>query len=688
MRSNPLPIPPEILGPKEYWKNPGDVNQILDFYFRIQDPNETELLYEAKFLIVGEGAAGKTSLAEKIRNENYELKPDEESTEGIDVIRWEFPLPDGNSFRVNIWDFGGQEIYHQTHQFFLTERSLYALVVDTRRENTDLNWWLKVVELLSDNSPVLLIKNEKQDRQCEINERQLRGEFSNLRNILATNLATNRGLGKIKQEIAQEIQKLDHVGQPLPKIWVRVRAALENHPRNYISDHEYYKLCEISGVKDTEDMLRLSRYLHDLGVCLHFQKDPVLKHWVILKPEWGTGAVYKVLDNKKVRDDFGRFTLEDVKKIWQEGKYSNMRDELMQLMLNFKVCYSIPGSPENYIAPHLLSTDEVEYDWDEENNLILRYEYEFMPKGILTRFIVEMHRYIEQQTLVWKNGVILNNGLARAQVIENYRPTKGEIKIRIMGIDKKALMTIITHKFFEIHSSYERLRYQTYVPCNCSVCQSQRQPHDFPLEVLQRFLFDREPKIQCTKSYQSVNVRSLMDDVNLLTYSKTEWEGTQPPVNRGVKTQIMPTSQRNSIFISYSHEDKKWLKELQKHLKLFAREHNLKFWDDTQIPPGAIWRDEIQKALDSAKIAVLLVSPDFLASDFIDNEELPELLEAAEKEGLIIFWIPIRHSSYKFSKIKDYQAAHNPDQPLSKFSEAEKDEAWVNICDKLQSVFL
>ena len=133
LRSNPLPIPPEILGPKISWQDPGNVNEILDFYFRVQDPNETESFYEAKFLIVGEGGAGKTSLAEKIRDENYELKPDEHSTEGIDVIHWEFPLPDGNLFRVNIWDFGGQAIYHQTHQFFLTERSLYALVVDTRQ---------------------------------------------------------------------------------------------------------------------------------------------------------------------------------------------------------------------------------------------------------------------------------------------------------------------------------------------------------------------------------------------------------------------------------------------------------------------------------------------------------------------------------------------------------------------------
>jgi internalin A len=208
LRGNLVPIPPEILVSN-------DVKEILDFYFRIQNPNGTEPLYEAKFLIIGEGGAGKTSLAKKIEDETYELQSDEKSTQGIDVIQWKFPY-NGQEFRVNIWDFGGQEIYHQTHSFFLTERSLYALVADTRKENTDFYYWLNVVELLSDNSPVLIIKNEKQDRQCEVNERQLRGEFTHLEKVIATNLATNRGLREIKDTIEQYITRLPHVGTPWP----------------------------------------------------------------------------------------------------------------------------------------------------------------------------------------------------------------------------------------------------------------------------------------------------------------------------------------------------------------------------------------------------------------------------------------------------------------------------------------
>ncbi|WP_292730406.1 COR domain-containing protein [Nostoc sp. JL31] len=420
LRRNPLPIPPEILGIKDLSQDPGDVNEILDFYFRVQDPAETELFYEAKLLIVGEGGAGKTSLAKKIADETYKLQPNEESTKGIEVIHWHFTQPNGKDFRVNIWDFGGQAIYHQTHQFFLSKRSLYALVADTRKENTDFYWWLKIVELLSDKSPVLIIKNEKQDRQCEVDGGQLRGEFDNLEKILATNLDTNRGLVEIKDAIQLYISRLDHVGTPLPKLWVRVRAVLENYSRNYISLEEYCSLCRLNNLTDRKDMLRLSSYLHDLGVCLHFQDDSTLKHYVILKPEWGTTAVYKVLDNDNVKKKLGCFTKNDLEDIWKSGEYAEMRDELLQLMMRFKLCYEIPGRPANYIAPQLLPIEKADYTWDDRNNLILRYTYTFMPKGILTRFIVETHPWIEQQKLVWKSGIVLNKDQTRAEIIENY----------------------------------------------------------------------------------------------------------------------------------------------------------------------------------------------------------------------------------------------------------------------------
>jgi internalin A len=484
-------------------------------YYRQRLEEQTDYIYEAKLLIIGEGGAGKTSLANKLIDSKYILKLEgstnpEKSTEGIDVTQLDFSHPNGNPFRINLWDFGGQEIYHATHQFFLTKRSLYLLVADTRQENTHFNYWLEVVELLTEASPTLIIKNEKQDRPCEINENQLRGRFPNLEKILPSNLATNRGLPEIINAVQHHISQLPHIGQPLPKTWVNVRNALETKTRNHITQAEFLILCDTHGFKRHADKLQLSGYLHDLGVCLHFQEDPILKNWVILKPEWGTTAVYKVLDTSKVRAAFGHFTQADLETIWADAQYATMRDELLQLMKNFKLCYEIPHRPKTYIAPQLLSPNQPDYEWDDTKNLILRYQYEFMPKGMLTRFIVEMHRLINHD-LVWKEGVILIKDNARAEVIEAYY--KNEICIRLSGKLKKPLLEAIRHEFSKIHDSYgDRLRYQEYIPCNCLVCNGSQMPHTYALQRLQERLRNDRDTVECDISYELIDIRDLIDD--------------------------------------------------------------------------------------------------------------------------------------------------------------------------------
>ncbi|PSB02484.1 COR domain-containing protein [Merismopedia glauca] len=514
LRGNLLPIPPEILGKKEFWQDPGDVHTILDFYFQTRDPNATEELNEAKLLIVGEGEAGKTTLAHKLLNPDYELKEQEPTTEGIDVLRWEVLQANGKPFRVHLWDFGGQEIYHTTHQFFLTERSLYILLVDNRRQNPNLCYWLSIIELLSDKSPVLLVQNEKQDIRCEINISQLRGDFDNLETSVATNLATNRGLENLKRHLQQRITTLKHVGEPIPKHWANVRYVLENYAQRQtrIEANEFYQICANHGFdkSDKRAMLSLSHYLHHLGIILHFQKDPVLKHLVILRPEWATNAVYKVTSNKQVIANFGYFTDKNLSEIWHDQEYNDLHDELLQLLKNFKLCYEIPNQPKHYIAPQLLALEPPSYTWDDTDNLIIRYEYDFMPKGIITRLMVEMHGLIKDN-LVWRDGVILGDNYTQAEVIENYH--QREISIRISGTQKKPLLERIRYEIWKIHQSYDnRLKYQEFIPCNCVKCKESKLPHTYPFQILQQFYSDRQYQIQCQKSYQMVNVRGLMDD--------------------------------------------------------------------------------------------------------------------------------------------------------------------------------
>lgn len=140
---------------------------------------------------------------------------------------------------------------------------------------------------------------------------------------------------------------------------------------------------------------------------------------------------------------------------------------------------------------------------------------------------------------------------------------------------------------------------------------------------------------------------------------------------------------RDQVFISYSHKDALWLEKLQTMLKPLVRAKLISTWSDTQIRAGDHWYEDIQRALSVAKVAVLLVTPDFLASDFIAQHELPPLLEAAANEGLRIIWIPVRASMYKFTEIQRYQAAMDPTEPLSSLPEWKQEAKLVTICEEI-----
>jgi hypothetical protein len=482
-------------------------------------------LYEAKMLILGKGGAGKTSLLRRLYYPDLPLPEPKETTKGIDIDRQQILLLDGKQFRLNVWDFGGQEIYHATHQFFLTKRSIYALVDDTKEDNKSVSdegfkYWLDLVEVFGGGSPVLIFQNEKGGRSKLIGFEGIQARYPNVKRCFTGNLENPHSADSMREGIARFASSLEHIGEELPAKWLRVRGDIEARAAEtpYITQEEYFRIYSRHLDADRTKALFLSRYLHDLGVFLHFQDDPLLARTVVLQNRWATEAVFKMLDDETVKGRGGRFSEADCRRIWGESAYADMHPELLALMKNFELCYELRDShPAAWLAPQLFSPNRPPrfLDWAKPGDVVLRYRYTFLPKGILSRLTVRLHRFLSGADNAWRTGV--NFDREATEVLVELLPEGSEIELRARGPERKELLSVVSSDLDTLNDSFEGLRDRVdkLIPCICAACAAGPKPHFFKQKDLLRRREKGQPTAECGNSYDAVDVRELLDGLKV-----------------------------------------------------------------------------------------------------------------------------------------------------------------------------
>jgi internalin A len=465
LRRNSLSLPPEIL------EKVSDPLAILDYIVAFEQGKRP--LHEAKMLLVGQGGVGKTSLVKRLTS-NDEYDEHESKTEGIAIAQWSVAVPESEDrIRVNVWDFGGQEIMHATHQFFLTRRSLYLLVLDARQgeQASRVEYWLKLIQSFADDSPILVAINKTDQQRLDINRKGLLAKYPNIQGFFDISCKTGVGLHELKQQLEGSINELPHVHDIFPNSWFGIKDQLgrmkQDLKKEYLSYDEYVQLCEQHQVTDTSNQYTLLNFLHDLGIVLCFHEDqlrPQLADTVILNPKWVTQGVYTLLNHQTLAVNKGVLEVNQLDKLLDSQRYPRDKQHvILDIMEKFELCFEYKQRGR-YLIPELLPKEEPNLQqWNDATGLRFEYRYDVLPTSVISRFIVKTQDMILSK-IYWHTGVVLTQDNNQALVKADIEDKKIFINVRGNDKGRRSLLAVIRSKFDEIHKTIPKINPVEQVP--------------------------------------------------------------------------------------------------------------------------------------------------------------------------------------------------------------------------------
>jgi internalin A len=636
-----------------------------------QGKSESRPLNEAKLILVGFGAVGKTSLVNRMVHNKFDK--DEQKTEGIQITQWPIRLHDREDVRLHIWDFGGQEIMHSTHQFFLTERSLYLLVLNGRQghEDADAEYWLNLIESFGADSPVIVVLNKIKEHPFDVNRRALQQKYP-IREFIATDCEDETGIDELYRTILYETDRLEHLRDAFPDSWFAIKECLAGMKENYLIFERYRQICRENGEGELQAQDSLSGYLHSLGIALNYKDDNRLRDTHVLNPRWVTEGIYAILNSQQLAAQKGELSVEYLTNILDIAQYPPERHSfLLELMRKFELCFRFSEDECRYLIPELLDKQQplAAEEFNPEECLNFQYHYPILPEGLLPRFIVRSH-ILSRNLPRWRTGVILEKEGNQALVKADIQERKIIITIKGRTVSRRRLLAIIRSDFERIHSSFKfQVQEMVPVPSHPDVLIPYLE-----LLVMEQNGLRKFPKVIGTQVLE-LDVQELLNGIDI--------EKSQRRFD--VSRQIEIARRSLNLFYSYSHKDETLREELETHLKLLQRQGLIEQWSDRQITAGSEWEGEIDRNLENANIILLLISSDFIASDYCYDIEMTRALEKHEAGEARVIPVILRDVNWQSSPFGKLQAIPR-NGCVWRQSREERDNRWLEVEEEIKAI--
>ncbi|MFN6566356.1 COR domain-containing protein [Dendronalium sp. ChiSLP03b] len=470
----------------------------------------------SKLLVVGEGGIGKTSLLRALRDEEFDTQ--ESTTHGIEIKSLELihPRKADVTMQLNTWDFGGQEIYHATHQFFLTNRSLFLLAWNARLgfEQGKLYYWLDTIKALAPESPILLVATHIDERDADLPLSELRRKYPQIIEHCKISSKFSLGIEELRQAIAETAAKLPLMGEIWPTTWLNAANAIRSQPEKHITPQQLWKIMAEKQVADSKEVL--ARWLHELGEILYFQDNEELNDTVILKPQWVTEYISKVLESEEVINKFGIFTRQEMDKLWQDIA-SSMRDHFLRLMERFDLSYRTLENRDISLIVERLPLDPPHYEhkWQQIqktgncHEISMKFKLNTIPAGIPTWFIARQHRFTTN--IHWRNGAMLAYEQEHLALVE---AVKGDryIKLTVRGPNPLNFFVLLRDGIEVTLARFPGLDIQRTIPCLGH--DGEPCTHEFDYQQLSKRWEKKKATIECPEAIEDVSVAELLYGLN------------------------------------------------------------------------------------------------------------------------------------------------------------------------------
>jgi internalin A len=658
---------------------------VRDYFEELGDDGRK--LNEVKVIFLGEASAGKTSLVKRLLGEDFDSK--ESQTHGIRIRKAPFAMDDGDSVTAHVWDFGGQEVMHATHQFFLSQRSVYVLLLNSRNDD-QAEKWLKHAASFGGRSPVLVVLNKiDENPSFEVNRKTLQEKYPQIRDFFRLSAKTDKGVDEFREALRREIDRADTRRTPFPKHWLAVKEHFSNMEADYIESAEYRLVCEENGVTRQFSQDVLLQFLHDLGVVINFRN---LKNFdtQILNPLWLTNGVYRIINSEIVANAGGLLHEDGFDAVINDPRYKkdntsdrvfeypkNKLQYIVRVMQEFELCFMLDA--HTYVVPQLLPVQEPDF---KAEGALLRFEIhfpDFLPDSVFPRLMVKLHTFIEGNQVLhtgkasqlelgtphsalripqscWRTGMILHKpNIFKALARVRWDKEDQKILVDVCGEERRRFLSFIRETVKEIVGDFTNLNFSELVPIPDS-------KEFLEYEGLVEAEKAGEKEIFVWQAKKKLAVANLLD-------------GVEEPAMRDEVEQLPVRA-----FVSYSHKDLEYLKELRSALAPLMRLQKLQLWDDRDIDAGDEWEKVIFQQLEESDIVLCLVSADFVASDFCYKKEFGAALEAHRKGEKTIVPVMLRKTDWQDLPLAEIQGTPGEWITLAK----DKDEAWTKVSESLR----